>query len=215
MGGRVAKSREKIQQLGFWDEEVSKPDHDAIVQWAYRNVEHVLRTACPALFDRGWTSKDVGWFAPSDEVAGREAAELFMAKTPRPSPRVKSKRLEEVIATRSDSPRHRPRILGFGDLVLHTEVPAISPKGHMVGNTERWKTGEFEVSWYRYPPDGVLVEVKSALPTLGELMRQIRTYQLGFHGPVVVVAPDGRYAHMLQEQGVAFVSCPGDLRDVS
>lgn len=210
----MAKSRDKLQQVGFWDEEVSKPGHDDVVQWAYRNAEYIFRAACPTLFDRQWTLKDVGWFSPSDEEPGREAAETFMAKTLRPNPQIKRKWLEQVISTQTDHPRQQPRMLGFADLVLHTVVPVISPKGQMVGKTERWKLGEFEVQWQRYPEDGVLVEAKSVLPTLGELMRQIRTYQLGFHGPAVVVGPDGRHAQMLQEQGVAFVLCPADMRDL-
>lgn len=100
----MAKSRDKLQQVGFWDEEVSKPDHDEVVQWAYRNAEYIFRAACPTLFDRQWTLKDVSWFSPSDEESGREAAETFMAKTPRPNPQIKRKWLEQVISTQTDQP---------------------------------------------------------------------------------------------------------------
>jgi len=38
----MAKSREKIQQLGLWDPEVSAPDHDAVCFWADEHAEMIL-----------------------------------------------------------------------------------------------------------------------------------------------------------------------------
>jgi hypothetical protein len=51
----------------------------------------------------------------------------------------------------------------------------------------------------------LLVEAKSVLPTVGELMRQIQLYRTAFGGKIVVVSPDDSYSNILSEQGVTFV----------
>lgn len=68
----------------------------------------------------------------------------------------------------------------------------------MVGSREppRWDVGG--VGFKR------IVEVKSVLPTLGELMRQLNLYRQAYPN-VVLMAPDERYAELLKEQGVLFM----------
>jgi hypothetical protein len=39
----MASAREKIPQLGLWDDEVPKLSHDAIVLWAYENAQQLVR----------------------------------------------------------------------------------------------------------------------------------------------------------------------------
>jgi hypothetical protein len=52
----------------------------------------------------------------------------------------------------------------------------------------------------------VYFEVKTAIKSLGELIRQIRMYQeYVSSGIFVVVCPDDRYKEQLQRQGIAFV----------
>ena len=51
----------------------------------------------------------------------------------------------------------------------------------------------------------VLVEVKSKLPTLGELMRQINLYRTAHKGPIVVVSPDDSFQELLAGQRVLFL----------
>ncbi len=53
--------------------------------------------------------------------------------------------------------------------------------------------------------DRILVEVKSKLPTLGELMRQINLYREAHRGKVVVVSPDDSYVEVLKTQDVLFL----------
>jgi len=67
---------------------------------------------------------------------------------------------------------------------------------------------------YRIPSDykrcGICFEVKTSIPSLGELIRQIRMYQQyvrsGEWGlPIfVVVSPDARFADALRSQGIEF-----------
>jgi hypothetical protein len=52
-------------------------------------------------------------------------------------------------------------------------------------------------------------EVKSVLPSLGELIRQVRMYQTYINNsPFYIVAPDDRYAKQLEQQGIGFIKYP-------
>jgi hypothetical protein len=54
-------------------------------------------------------------------------------------------------------------------------------------------------------------EVKAAIPSLGEVIRQIRLYQEYEQGKYVIVSPDARWATMLKEQGIGFFTyLPGE-----
>lgn len=55
----MAKSREKIQQIGFWDAEVSNASHDKVCLWAYENADLIVRAVFPKLFDRGWLDDEI------------------------------------------------------------------------------------------------------------------------------------------------------------
>ncbi len=71
----------------------------------------------------------------------------------------------------------------------------------------------FELGWCRrlewarpyVEAPRILVEAKSVMPTVGELMRQIQLYRTAFSGKFVVVSPDESYAQILAEQGVTFI----------
>jgi hypothetical protein len=90
---------------------------------------------------------------------------------------------------------------------------------------QEWETFEFEDRFKRpeidlakcTPQDEIHFlqpfvgfEVKSSIASLGELIRQIRTYQIKFKGvPFHVVSPDDRFATILEEQGIGFIKYPG------
>lgn len=50
----------------------------------------------------------------------------------------------------------------------------------------------------------VFIEVKTQIPNLGELLRQMNTYRNYISGKFIVVAPDDRYKRILNEQGIHF-----------
>ncbi len=202
----MAKSREKIQQLGFWDTEVSKPDHDAVCLWAYEHADLIFRAVCPDRFDRVWLKSELDFDSRSSQDVNLLSE--FKNANPRPNPRVTRRTLECVLTSYTGYQDKMERIVGYADVLINTEVPRVSPKfkadttrrGHDVfeGYEIRW-TGEREVA------PRILVEAKSTLPTVGELMRQIQLYRTAFNGEIVVVSPDDSYAKILAEQGVKFV----------
>lgn len=203
----MAKSRQKIQQLGFWDAELSSPDHDAVCLWAYDNADFIVRAACPDIFDRSWKDQDVSYSFLRNDPSALDLAREFKTATPRPNPRVSRKTLEYVLRSYTGYQDKLERIVGYADLLIETEVPIVTAK-YAPGPT-RYDDDVFdgfEMTWSRgREAPYILVEAKSVLPTVGELMRQIQLYRTAFGGKMVVVSPDDRYASILAEQGVIFV----------
>lgn len=59
----------------------------------------------------------------------------------------------------------------------------------------------------------VSIEVKTKIPSLGELVRQLRTLFAHRHDVIqAVVCPDDRFAAVLRSQGFAFIRYPGPTR---
>jgi len=59
-----------------------------------------------------------------------------------------------------------------------------------------------------------MFEVKSSIPSLGEVIRQIRMYETYSRGAYVIVSPDDRFADALRAQGIEFYKCPGAVADI-
>jgi len=203
----MAKSREKVQQLGFWDTQVSSPDHDAVCLWAYENAGLITRKAYPDIFDRSWSDEEIGVGLVRSNQQAMDIAREVASVTPRPTPRVVKRTLEYVLRSYTGYQEKLERIVGYADLLIETEVPMISAR-YVAGparDTDDVFDG-FEVAWSRgRGAPYILVEAKSVLPTVGELMRQIQLYRTAFGGKIVVVSPDDSYATILTEQGVDFV----------
>ena len=134
-------------------------------------------------------------------------AKAFILENPRPNPRVTKRTLEFVLRTHTGYQNKMERIVGYADLLIETEVPRVYPK---YKKAETWG-GEyvfdgFGLGWTREREAPlILVEAKSVLSTVGELMRQIQLYRTAFKGKIVVVSPDDKYANILTEQGVTFL----------
>lgn len=203
----MAKSREKVQQLGFWDTQVSSPDHDAVCLWAYENAELIVRKALPDIFDRKWNSQEIGSGSIQNDQKVMDLAREFVSITPRPNPRIAKRTLEYVLRSYTGYQEKLERIVGYADLLIETEVPIVTPR-YVAGPTQYADDvfNGFEVAWSRgREAPYILVEAKSVLPTVGELMRQVQLYRTAFGGKIVVVSPDDSYENILTEQGVIFV----------
>jgi hypothetical protein len=204
----MAKSREKIQQLGLWDPEVTKPDHDAVCLWAYDNADLIFRTVCPERFDKPWLNDEVRLGQGCGDQSIITLAKEFANANPRPNPRVSKRTLEYVLKTHTGYQDRLEKNVGFADLLIETQFPLIAPS-YREGAT--WRDDPifdgFELTWGSEKAPRILVEAKSVLPTVGELMRQIQLYRTAFKGKFVVVSPDDSYAKILSEQDVTFVKC--------
>lgn len=190
----MASAREKIPQLGLWDDEVPKLSHDAIVLWAYENAQLLVESYLTAFpekdyyktFDEKWDSSVI------INNSGRALADL----PPLPAKPTKlhgKKILEQVIEQYPEyvNGRSLPRILGYGDLLLKWFAPRVE------WHNEQWGVAHKEAG-------SLLVEAKTVMPSLGELMRQLNLYRLVYRD-IVVVSPDASYQDVLREQGILFV----------
>jgi hypothetical protein len=202
----MAKSREKIQQAGFWDTEVSNPDHDAVCLWAYENADSIFRTVCPERFGQPWRKDEIDFNNHAQSTI--DLAKAFTNANPRPNPRISKKTLEYVLKSYTGYRGSMERMVGYADLLIETELPRVKPK-YKVASTQRAVDifDGFQITWSRHEAPAILVEAKSVLPTIGELMRQIQLYRTAFSGKFVVVSPDNSYAQILFEQGVTFIQC--------
>ena len=200
----MAKSREKVQQLGFWDPEVLKPDHDTICLWAYENADMIFQTVCPELFDHPWLDSEVHYDREYRDQSATDLARAFMDANSRPNPRVCSRTFEFVLTSFTGYKDKLERNVGFADLLFQTQLPSVGPRYKAA--TTRGEDDEFdgfEIRWSRGPC--ILVEAKMAIPSLGELLRQINLYRTAFSGKFVVVSPEDRFSTILVEQGVTFI----------
>jgi hypothetical protein len=62
-----------------------------------------------------------------------------------------------------------------------------------------------------YTQHKVFFEVKTTIPSLGELIRQIRMYQEYENGIWVVVSPDDTHSSRLEKQGIKFIKYEPEL----
>lgn len=190
----MASARDKIPQLGLWDDEVPKLSHDTMVIWAYKNAERLVRqylTAFPSQDHYKALTKK--WEYPAITIRP-DGGKADMASMPmKPTTLVSKKVVEQVIQQYPENGNGRslPRILGYADLVISWNDPTIE-----WGGDRQWHVGGRERK--------LLVEAKTVLPSLGELMRQLNLYRLRY-ADVVVVAPDATYAEILKEQGILVV----------
>ena len=51
--------------------------------------------------------------------------------------------------------------------------------------------------------------MKTAIPSLGELLRQLKLYEQHLTGKIFVVSPDARFADKIRQQGFGFIESPG------
>ena len=116
--------------------------------------------------------------------------------------------------------------VGFIDLMVTYQHPSLTYDEYY--NSSEWRAWDY--AWeIRQCERRVFFEVKTAIPSLGELMRQLTLYQshsqyqetitvegrYGAHAGdrctprIFVVCPDARFADKIREQGFGFIQCPG------
>jgi hypothetical protein len=191
----MASAREKIPQLGLWDDEVPKLSHDAIVLWAYENAQQLVHSYLSAFPKRDhYNTVSERW---DSSVIINNSGLALTDLPPLPEKPTKlhgNKTIEQVIEQYPENANGRslPRILGYGDLLITWSAPRVE-----------WCDQQWRV-WHR-EAGSLLVEAKTVMPSLGEMMRQLNLYRLVYRD-VVVVSPDASYQELLREQGILFVA---------
>jgi hypothetical protein len=201
----MAKSRATTlqQRFGFCDTDLKVPKHDEIMVWLDRYSEFIIRDIMTAAVILKPNMRIV-----EDDVSRGLNRSCF------------SKAKESYMGI-GDPPEGE--IIGTENI---WESPVMGQNGFMVGfidmesNVKYWKPG---VNWDEggYGREPVLpywelyrknlsmfFEVKTSIPSIGELIRQIRMYQEYADGIFVVVSPDDKGMPIITSQGIWFVKYP-------
>ena len=102
--------------------------------------------------------------------------------------------------------------IGFIDFVASFNVPVLE----LGGLISKRKDQSFELDYYDFNENElqfhytamektILVEVKSEIKSLGELIRQINHYKTYVSGDYYVMCPDNQYKKTLKDQGIDFI----------
>src|SRR4030042_1349778 len=110
-----------------------------------------------------------------------------------PYPGMRAKKVWEAPITASGN----KYIIGFIDMLVDVRFPR---------SFEESKEGD--MWWEDFA--SFAFEVKTVIPSLGEVIRQIRMYQeYTTYTVFCVVSPDSRAADVLRKQGIAFIDATG------
>ena len=137
--------------------------------------------------------------------------DAFRAANSRPNPRVSNKTLEYVLKSYTGYQNKLERIVGYADLLIKFQLPIVCRKYKPAANVREYDEFDgYELGWSNETPREIncpiiIVEAKSILPSVGELMRQIQLYRTALDCAYVVVSPDVSYKNILAEQGVTFI----------
>lgn len=215
------------QRFGFRDNDLKTPLHDEILLWLDDNLNTVVEKIIN--YNLEWTPKEL---AQGDKymkglrrycdgelslLAGRQLSQDSRSQddpirkwtcspVPQKPTNVKIKSVwEDVISTGSSN----VYVVGFIDLTATVHRPRLyleyeryhsnAPDYSQYIKT-KWEIGERLHTLH--------FEIKTAIKSLGELVRQIRMYQTYTRGDFFIVGPDARFAKPLASQGIGFVKYP-------
>jgi hypothetical protein len=178
------------QRFGFADPDLTTASHDAIMSWLDQAI-----TEQPAL----WLPTPPDW---NDQIAeclqgmprGADYERLMTSVPSAPSLRDLTivKKIWEAPVTGT-----RDFMIGFFDMKVVYTFPLLGLRGRDMMN----------LNWYvaREWNKEIAFEVKTTIPSLGELFRQLSMYRLHFDGKIVVVSHDDRHATTILDQGYGFI----------
>jgi len=182
------------QKLGFKDDDLKTPKHDEIVLWV---SGHALDIVTAIWGTRAqWTPEQICELNASLEEAYQPVERVIMTDLPVRNP-ISVDKVKWEVPIMSDK-----YVVGFVDLMLKwswDEVTIDTGGGWAISHPNAKVTWEVK----RFS-QVVCIEAKSSIPSLGELVRQIRLYEQYCEKPYVVVSPDARYADVLKSQGIEF-----------
>ena len=197
------RATQRIQQnmAMISDPEVKTPEHDAIMMWLDANMEQVLQAClCPDYAKRSWKEEYLDqvfdqYVKECRHLSKRYETRSILPEPPRP-------RKVEIVRSKWEVPVKREQyVIGFID--MRVEFVWIKTLRISDYSDDPWsQSGDHCV---------VNIEVKPAIPSVGELIRQINLYREYLKGDYCVVSPDGRWVDVLKAQKIGFIACP-DLR---
>lgn len=221
------KAQTLQQRFGFMDNDLKSPAHDEMMLWLDKNAIRIIEEL--GLYEPSWDANS-GWSKIKDEA---KQAVTYAIKFQNLTDRYSSAEIAawyeciddynttpayidisesakvkwEVVVKKQDY--RSEYIIGFIDLAVYFN------QYHLCVSGIEWKSqprpGRWELTEKRLPDwdtkyyqQAVYFEVKSTIPSLGELIRQINTYREYVKSPFVIVSPDDRFIEPLKSQGIRF-----------
>mgnify|MGYP006921367757 CR=1 FL=1 len=181
----VVKAQTMQQRFGFQDKELTTPKHDEIMLW----LDGWLDMNIGAVVGETCTQWDYVLVVPLYGANTRRSLNEFSsAELPEfPKPKINKKIWECPVTDRNYT-------IGFIDMKVSYWIPG---ELYFYPEEKRFQAGVKEISSY--------FEVKPSIPSLGEVIRQIRMYQTYTSGRWFVVSPDAKFKAQLLAQGIGFV----------
>ena len=219
-------------RFGFLDDDLKTSSHDAIMEWLDANSRELTQKILK--WEAEWNKDFVQNNHKKAEIAVKnQIAEWLASDFERDKEYVDELKSWAGL----DAPPEKPPldiqlvweytvstnnkfVVGFIDMKLVVHDSSLVFWGvkydqylekYMLESHLRSKKPYFLPSWHIEPRSkrtALYFEVKSTLPSLGELIRQIRMYQEYVKGDFYVVAPDDKYAEQLVKQGIGFIKYP-------
>lgn len=196
-----AKSQTLQQRFGFQDTELSTPKHDELMLWLDAWVDTNLPSLFIQQYDEVLIEKKVGYNEYESEKMHIEEFYLRFGQKEESMPKIGvdlvMKRWEHPITDRSYT-------IGFADMLVVAEGTWMPLRYSM-------ETNQLSLTHYHYVR--LFFEVKPTIPSLGEVIRQVRMYQTYTHpkpgyGEYVkwhIVSPDTRFKSQIEAQNIGFV----------
>jgi hypothetical protein len=226
------------ERFGFADDDLKKSEHDGILLWLDDHALEFIKAIIewtdvwPARLVeqkvKGVTDVLKARLASLQETIARNEnfpSELRKGESERtskevtfidaypglgdPPPReVRIEKIWEAPVTQSGA----KYVIGFLDMVVlveNTELEVAELVSSYAGFEQiRRPLPKWTVTWPDTPQRGFGFEAKVAIPSLGELIRQLRLYQQYCRYQLYVVSPDDRFAEQLLAQGFGFIKYP-------
>jgi hypothetical protein len=179
------------ERFGFKDSDLKTSEHDEIMCWLDQNIQTLCQRLICFPIDGTWAREEIArcmrQWAEGDHVAVKDFPRI--PPCPRRTLKVRSQWEVPIMSGQYT--------IGFLDMVAQCEFLGLS------------------VSWERTQADrkldvrqetvGLNFEVKSDIPSIGELIRQINFYRQYRPGHYIIVSADGRWKKQIESQGMTFL----------
>lgn len=188
------------ERFGFRDEDLKTPKHDEIMIWLDENLNDLmpLLSTLWSKLERNsdkWIQGEIEHLRRGDFNGIKKDVEVKVNEPLSPSgATVLRKEWEFPIMDRT-------YVIGFIDMLVTTEFNGWMLQAHVPSPYVRREKNMQQLAF----------EVKTTIPSLGELLRQINHYRAYFDEvstEFVVVSPDTRWKEMLERNSVYFLEYP-------
>jgi hypothetical protein len=235
MGKETEKAKTYQERMGFKDQDIKTSKHDEICLWLAKqsNCEIVLKDLnISQLFSRSFINdgyRYIGWDWEKEEVIRKPDSDHWAYNE-----RYDEKIFNEIKEYIKNSFKDLQTNMTPTKFQISFEKPIVGRNSFMLGFIDvsiEPENKNYEDDYFKFERKfkfnrekylKIYIEVKSSLPSFGEIVREINFYKehLEFEkdmygsiigkGLFIVVAPECNFIEQLKEQGILFYKYKGD-----